>query len=140
MGINRRGKKRTHCMVQECDCTDYELPGCGNECDYCGYKPTKHAVEHDWSFDERDDEQPQPAKKRSRQQEESCCADLTNFEIMDNNCVGSDADKGNSDNKREKLEGHVEENISGLDEGSSIIDDQETSGKYGRGLHHPKLL
>eukprot|EP00112_Aurelia_sp_Birch-Aquarium-sp1_P024589 Seg7835.2 transcript_id=Seg7835.2/GoldUCD/mRNA.D3Y31 product="hypothetical protein" protein_id=Seg7835.2/GoldUCD/D3Y31 len=32
-------------MTIPCDCDDYELPkNDGNDCDYCGCKPTKHAV------------------------------------------------------------------------------------------------
>lgn len=93
MGIDRREKKRTHCMVKECDCTDYELPECGNECDYCGCKPTKHAVEEEdfSSFCERE-----PPTKRSQQQIESCCVDNTNFN-NDNSYGGSFVEQENSD-------------------------------------------
>ena len=46
MGIDRRGKKRSYCMIASCDCEDYDLPmNDGNDCEYCGCKPTKHAVD-----------------------------------------------------------------------------------------------
>ena len=47
MGVDRRGKKRKRCLQAECDCDEYEMPMEGNDCDYCGCKPTKHEVEQD---------------------------------------------------------------------------------------------
>eukprot|EP00112_Aurelia_sp_Birch-Aquarium-sp1_P020447 Seg5277.3 transcript_id=Seg5277.3/GoldUCD/mRNA.D3Y31 product="hypothetical protein" protein_id=Seg5277.3/GoldUCD/D3Y31 len=44
MGVDRRGKKRKRCLQAACDCEEYELPKEGNNCDYCGCKPTKHEL------------------------------------------------------------------------------------------------
>ena len=60
MGRDRRGKKRSYCMTIPCDCNDYEMPrpNGGNDCDYCGCKPTKHALVID--DDDSDDDKTDP--------------------------------------------------------------------------------
>ena len=58
--MDRRGIHRGKCLLEECDCSQYELPTDSEThvCSYCGVPPTKHLTVQS-AESEKDDKEPE---------------------------------------------------------------------------------
>ena len=56
--MDRRGIHRGKCLLEDCDCSQYDLPADSTThlCSYCGDPPTKHLIVHT-AESEKDDKE-----------------------------------------------------------------------------------
>lgn len=59
--MDRRGVHRGKCLVDNCECSQYELPPDPDShlCSYCGDPPAKHSTHVSNTITESNDEQPE---------------------------------------------------------------------------------